>query len=1419
MPIADRGHAGITISVHDSTGTLQHLRAASSTVIGRKSDADIASTASTSYQQRLALRDARSMASSASRVVPARSAIRAAAGKTAAAPPSLARSASRLTRSEQTAHEAIADELRTGLSNIDRVLESLKGAKSMTIGPSSSSSGAMAAETRPMRSSIISVMTAAASPLSVGGGNRASSVHLRSTSVGSASNHHQDLAEREHDSRLLASRSPRPSTPALQTTPAPSRSPQTPDQHRQKALPTASLLTAAPSPSRAVSEHGGSAAASNASIASLQAKQSHEGQSDTSHILVLPTRGSTLFSASERDLMEQGSMSTTPQKASSTLNFGDPVSPIPLRSPKASHTNVTALFGPPATADPFASSPSRAGSAHRVSGTSASTLHRAPSRNSATTSVRRGSAYKRSKSRQQLTGSPELGPEERSVHGPAAAAGSSTAIHDMSRRAAAAETALARMHARVAEKNAAIATLAFRARTLEREARWASVAGNAASRVPGADAGMRAKLRELETRLARDAETMIQLRTERDDAVCRAEDATRQSKVAMPPSSPPLKVQPAVSASPPHEYVSAEAKATAKLALAALSRCQGAGLSSPLFPTVAPALAAAFEACAAVAEGAVGSWPHVLRAIVGLANATRDGILAESAQQMTRPITADTGVGSDGSFARLGLSPTKVTRSIGPDTPLATTANDAVAMDDWQSPAIHESSDMEPMAHAPSPQPNPVTPRGQQQQASDVMATLLNIRASLPDALGGIMPDVDPAIADTSPLHQRNTAPPPVQDLSASFVQNQDNLAVTEVDQLILRLLTLKGENDRLKRARHSVTTERQQKEDPHVAASEAGARVSGGSTSIPGTWRPAAIDVASASAAGASSEVAQLREAVQALEARINGSLEHATNAVARVEANVTNAFATSAATAAAAAASTTAASPPPPLAAPTAREPSRPTPLPQHIEIDFRPKNIVAATAPMPTPLIAVTDPALLQQMSTVGQINQLLQAKVQALETVIAELQLAAANTANEKTESLEPPLPTFEYRPRSPDAEILELRAELEHYRQLEVRLQAEIDKLHVLAETRAADIRHLQDHLARVLDLPLSGAHEVSGGGVEMDAVVRQIADALADQQRQSDAQLETARSLLAAHAHRAADEQEASRRMREVVRGHVERTRDLQAALDAATRVTGEREREIADLGHQVAAANKTAGELRADLQSVQLDLTRAQERLQEYEGMWSQVQPVLGQTLAEGTIPADSPCRPFLAAIKALVAEVGSHASNVNVVLARESHAKTLANDAQARATDLRAQVDRLADLAARAERSRDTTVRASATRVQEAERALGAAQERLKRVLKGVYLFVAASDNHDVNDNNPDMMALAGLLQQPVLSSPPTTPPVPAQVESCTESETSVGEDDLFGGDLDSALQKPYHGQTVASMEQSRTDVDQRRGRHSGI
>ncbi|KAJ3371437.1 hypothetical protein GGF31_003362 [Allomyces arbusculus] len=840
--------------------------------------------------------------------------------------------------------------------------------------------------------------------------------------------------------------------------------------------------------------------------------------------------------------------------------------------------------------------------------------------------------------------------------------------------------AVIRLQKRLAEKNTTISNLHFRLRQLEREVQWTRVQAQAAAGRSAADAGdpaLRDRVRAAEARLAQDARDLHALNAQNE--ILRAENR-RLIEQRIAAGSPATAAAPTPTPAPVVQVVQGW---TPNLALAAhtataIRNCQAAGVMSTHFPRFAPVLARAAAVAEAASAGAdARAWEEAVhRTLVELAGAVTAHLADLARDEQDRAAKARLPASRESVEAG---SVDALDRSVQCVVPL--TKNVATATVTAEVATVKVGTASVGVASVGTMATAPATTVGigtSMTAFSTETATQLDSVPLRSIAAAGTMTDTDPAAAahdavDRMRAHLKVTSPVPVPRPHSGGARSPAADDETAVDRLVLQLMALKQENEVLRaktrrKHKHHKKTESKapSNPDPHVHAMD------------------------------------ELRAAVIALEARLAHPptpTAAAAAAVPKPPAMVTVATG-------------------PSFIAPTASDSDASGPdddddndvawdLPhQKIEIHGGAASPVAPGA-TDMSFVAVADMApLLRQIGTLAQANHDLLARQAELEQLLAD----ARDDAPLRKVHLE-------Y-----ESKLADLADQLSAAQNQATSLATAVPQLANEIEARDRAIASLR------------AALEGTEARVVGDDVERRIAAlhaAVAEQHRAAETVWEQVRN--AAPLSIIPTASTADKEIRALVAQHAARVADLVRARDAlaADLATAQ-----TNLASATAALHAERDALRAVTDRAVAATQRAdaaEAQLASYSQMWAAAAAHLPTTFTSDLTDGGHP-KPFLAAIQTLARARDAQSASAKSATQRMQSAIRRADEAESACADARRQIDHLAEMVARAERARDTAVtdarraRAEAAeRVKVADAARRAAQARLKRVLSGVYAYVA--------------------------------------------------------------------------------------------
>ncbi|KAI9190284.1 hypothetical protein H9P43_001717 [Blastocladiella emersonii ATCC 22665] len=909
------------------------------------------------------------------------------------------------------------------------------------------------------------------------------------------------------------------------------------------------------------------------------------------------------------------------------------------------------------------------------------------------------------------------------------------------------EATIMRLQKRIAEKNNTISNLSFRVRQMEREMQWARVQGQANAAAAGHDAQHRTRIRELEGRLARDGREMAAMAQQLDlvrtetrrlieerGAYLEAASATPVVEVVAPA---PVVVQ-AHSAPKWHPNTAAAAAA-----LDAVVQCQTHGLESPYFPQFAPLLTRLSAFCASLAKpttAAVDPVQMLERPALSLVGDVCGAIQTHLAHLLA--------------VDQMRLLPTMAQI---PPSPFEDPVPEPTASPPPR-PAMSDSGvqcDLMPTDPAPTPAVD-IPSKALEEMEERITALVKHHRAR---------------------SHPQEPAPPAPKPTSSSlpFV---DVAETGELDHLIVRLLSLKRENERLRRRRGSRKTASAgdlavatvaERED--TASDTRAAKSRSPLPDVPLPVEPTQQAAAPALPPKYLEEVNSLRDAVAQLERRLNAADRDA------------------------------------PAPRPRARQRDLESEYDDteheadgggwdgrhHIDIRMGGNNGGAGHAQAAQQSAALVG-TLTAQLETLARTNQSLVEKIAGLEAQVAKAAAVPPPPPPPPAPATKEEPPThdgYHYRPSSPtarDIEIQQLRdAESARVVAAMQDAQATIEALQAHVAVRDAEIAHLRGHVESLTAtataaaeatlaaqaLAVEDAASATRWTPELDAVVQQLCEALQVQQQQAEEHLEllhhhvrNASASPAAYRDESGPATTTTQSLASAIHAHVERSGELERALDRAR--------------DQLAAQSKELDETRAALQKAATDVQDLRHReshalaearsqaalVSAYETQWDLLKSLLASNAAlDVDVPSiDEPAdhgrggagsaHPFLSICRQLVALMRTQAASVTAATERTARAEYVAQEVEAKLADTRNQAERLAELVSRAERSRNDAVRSAQERVRAAEAARRIAQAKLARVIKGVYLYVASADRTivDAADSSDDEDE-SDVIEQPPL------------------------------------------------------------------
>ncbi|ORZ29803.1 hypothetical protein BCR44DRAFT_69194 [Catenaria anguillulae PL171] len=905
-------------------------------------------------------------------------------------------------------------------------------------------------------------------------------------------------------------------------------------------------------------------------------------------------------------------------------------------------------------------------------------------------------------------------------------------------RAAAAEAAVVRLQARLTEKNTTISNLAFRVRQLERQVHWAQVQGQANAAAAGLDAAHRSRVRELESRLAKDAEVIRGLVKEIEACQGREREAKetiatlhqriqRGTAAVSAPVAPTAEVVRVVEAVPVPVVVD---PAFIRQVGMAVRSCQESGLQSRQYPQFASAISSAIEVVRAIESNPGDAMnthsrlhhavPNPSATITRLFNCITDltgAIEQHFVKQVNEPVITPRVPKADASTQ--SYTPL-VVHSETQSAPAPATWESSVQANDRAEAQItpHKDEavgpDSAPIHVAVSVATETVQPAMVQHASAGTGTDAVKTDSAGVQTADDQRPIVIPNGTQTRDEFVKPTLNPAgvsanssVDVLLAMFAKmNAQNAPIngsgSEVDQLLLRLLSLKGENERLRRRQsthHAVRT------TPAIPPQQQQAK------DLDGTH---------------SRELAELRHAIHRLEERL---LSHSSSFTPSTPSTTSSSIPPP--------------PPPPPVLFPAETKPApKPSkshkkgrdddssdaslsssdastpprrsrhrhrsshiPPPQNIDIQLGPSPQSPAMAD-PTP-----DPKLVSQLESVTQSNQALAQKIQALEHQLTEMQVTGV-------EALKADQLAFKYQPPNLDAlrdaehskVIAEYQSQLAH-------LSATIQSLHDQLAHRDLEISHLRDQLDALQSLGPQWS-------ADLDKLVESLSQAVAEQQRQSEAHLQAAQGMV--HKAVAGEQQERANAqvLADAVRAHVARAADLVRELDDTHKQLSAAKDEVAQVKFELEREREIQAQVKQLEQECRTNLGSVQAKLIAYDAQWASVAHLAPAGIVEGQ---------FAHVCQHLAMDLERQRDHSRAMQAELLGLRQAKDAAETSSKDQAAKVDRLAELVSRAERSREDAVKSLTKRVRVAEREAADAKTRLARVLKGVYLYVASSSAGD--------------------------------------------------------------------------------------
>ncbi|KAJ3362922.1 hypothetical protein GGF32_005062 [Allomyces javanicus] len=821
------------------------------------------------------------------------------------------------------------------------------------------------------------------------------------------------------------------------------------------------------------------------------------------------------------------------------------------------------------------------------------------------------------------------------------------------------------LHKRLAEKNTTISNLHFRLRQLEREVQWTRVQAQAASGRSAADAGDPALRDRVRAAEARLARDARDLHAlNAQNEILRAENR-RLIEMRIAAGSPAALTPTGVPTPVVQVAKWMPDPALAAHTAAAVRQCQAAGVMSAHFPRFAPVLARAAAVAESAAAGAdVRAWEEAVhRTLVELAGAVTAHLADLARDEQDRAAKARLPA------SRESVESEVLDRSVQCVAPVTKSVATATVAAEMATVKVGTAS-VGVASVGTTMAPATTVGIGTSMTAFST-ETATQFDSVPPPRLTAT--GTDPATAahdavDRMRAHLIASSPVPVPRPHSGGARSPAD-DETAFDRLVLQLMALKQENE--------VLRAKQRRKHHHKKAE---------SKAPPAPPAPPKHDPHVQA-------MDELRAAVVALEARLaHPPPTAAPPAVPKPPAMVTVATG-------------------PSFIAPASDDSgSDDDDADDEVAWDLPQQKIEIHGAPSPAPaatdmsFVAVADMApLLRQIGTLAQANHDLLARQAELEQLLADArddaprrklhleyeskladladQLAAAQS---QATSLATAVPQLANEIESRDRALAALRAALEQAetRVVSDEIERRVAALHaaVVEQHRAADTVWDQVRSAA----PISAPATTNTADAEIRALVAQHAARVADLSRARDllaSDLATARTDLAAT------------------------TAALNAERDALRAVT---DRAVAATQRADAAESVLAG----------------------YAQMWAAAAAHLPSLAAEeGAHP-----KPFLTAIQTLARARDAQAAAAKSATQRMQAATRRADEADASCADARRQIDHLAEMVARAERARDTAVsdarraRAEAVeRVKVADVARRAAQARLKRVLSGVYAYVA--------------------------------------------------------------------------------------------